>query len=60
MRKLIAALVLAGPLAAAGAELPIFDAHLHYSHDAWEVLPPKDVAERIAYKNGEALLPPQR
>lgn len=21
--------------------LPIFDAHLHYSHDAWEVLPPK-------------------
>jgi hypothetical protein len=24
------------------AELPIFDAHLHYSHDAWENLPPKD------------------
>jgi hypothetical protein len=23
--------------------LPIFDAHLHYSHDAWERLPPKDV-----------------
>ena len=22
--------------------LPIFDAHLHYSHDAWERLPPKD------------------
>jgi hypothetical protein len=24
------------------AELPIFDAHVHYSHDAWEVLPPGD------------------
>jgi len=24
------------------AELPIFDAHLHYSHDAWDNLPPKD------------------
>jgi hypothetical protein len=32
------------PLAAA-AELPIFDAHLHYSHDAWEVLSP---AEAVA------------
>jgi hypothetical protein len=32
------------PLAAA-AELPIFDAHLHYSHDAWEMLPP---AEAVA------------
>ena len=27
--------------AAFGAELPIFDAHLHYSHDAWEFVPPK-------------------
>ncbi len=25
--------------------LPIFDAHLHYSHDAWDVVP---VAEAIA------------
>ncbi len=24
------------------AELPIFDAHLHYSHDAWDKLPPPD------------------
>ena len=23
------------------APLPIFDSHLHYSHDAWEQLPPK-------------------
>jgi len=28
--------------AAAQAPLPIFDAHLHYSHDAWERLPPKE------------------
>ena len=28
--------------AADAAPLPIFDAHLHYSHDAWETLPPKD------------------
>jgi predicted TIM-barrel fold metal-dependent hydrolase len=28
---------------ARASELPIFDAHLHYSHDAWDVVPPKDV-----------------
>jgi hypothetical protein len=27
---------------AEAAELPIFDAHVHYSHDAWDNLPPKD------------------
>jgi hypothetical protein len=43
-----AALGLLGPSAAlrrvdaAVAALPIFDAHLHYSHDAWERLSPKD------------------
>jgi hypothetical protein len=26
--------------AAAAPAMPIFDAHLHYSHDAWERLPP--------------------
>jgi len=30
---------------AAGAQpLPLFDAHLHYSHDAWEVVPPRQAA----------------
>lgn len=29
--------------AAPAEELPIFDAHLHYSHDAWELLPVEDV-----------------
>jgi hypothetical protein len=43
MRKLIAGLLVAAPLAAAAAELPVFDAHMHYSHDAWDVLPPKEV-----------------
>jgi predicted TIM-barrel fold metal-dependent hydrolase len=28
------------PLRAA-TELPLFDAHIHYSHDAWELVPPK-------------------
>jgi hypothetical protein len=39
----------AGPAAAQTGEatappLPIFDAHLHYSHDAWERVPPKEAA----------------
>jgi len=38
----IALLVLAvAPLTAPAVDLPIFDAHLHYSHDAWDVVPPK-------------------
>ncbi len=40
MRFLLAALLI--PASVAAAELPIFDAHVHYSHDAWELLPPKD------------------
>ena len=30
---------------APAARLPIFDAHLHYSHDAWENVPPKKAIE---------------
>ena len=38
--------LLAAPLLGAGpggaaAELPLFDAHIHYSHDAWALVPPK-------------------
>ena len=29
----------AGP--ARAVDLPLFDAHIHYSHDAWELVPPK-------------------
>ena len=46
--RAIALLALATPLASfaqAPAQLPIFDAHLHYSHDAWENLPPSAVIE---------------
>jgi len=36
---------------ARSAELPIFDAHIHYSHDSWDVLPPKTAIE-ILRKSG--------
>jgi hypothetical protein len=42
MKTMTLALVLGWPLLAGAAELPIFDAHVHYSHDAWSVVPPKD------------------
>ncbi len=29
-------------LCASAAELPIFDAHIHYSHDVWDTVPPRD------------------
>ncbi|MGH7390008.1 MAG: amidohydrolase family protein [Candidatus Rokuibacteriota bacterium] len=35
-------LLLLAPASVSGADLPIFDAHVHYSHDAWDVLPPKE------------------
>lgn len=28
-------------------KLPIFDAHIHYSDDAWEAFPPKDAIRRL-------------
>ena len=28
------------PARAAAADLPLFDAHIHYSHDAWTLVPP--------------------
>lgn len=48
IRRRHAAAAIAGGLAAwrlpgraaEGAPLPLFDAHLHYSHDAWELVPP--------------------
>jgi predicted TIM-barrel fold metal-dependent hydrolase len=38
---LILLVLLAAPSLAA-AELPIVDAHIHYSHDAWDVVPPTE------------------
>jgi hypothetical protein len=43
MRKVLCVLLMLGIPAAAAAELPIFDAHLHYSHDAWSAVPPAEV-----------------
>src|SRR5258706_8471337 len=40
MRTFIAGSLLALAATAAATELPIFDAHLHYSHDAWDSVPP--------------------
>ena len=34
-------LALAANAARAAPELPLFDAHIHYSHDAWDLVPPK-------------------
>ena len=49
--KAVAVVLVSGALAAAtaygparAAELPIFDAHIHYSHDAVDQLPPKEAA----------------
>jgi predicted TIM-barrel fold metal-dependent hydrolase len=41
---LLLPLALGSAAAVAAAELPIFDAHVHYSHDAVELTPPKDAA----------------
>ena len=52
MRLLVAVLAaLLASLPARAAELPIFDAHVHYSHDAWDMLPP-DAAIDILRKAG--------
>ena len=31
--------------ATAQTQLPLFDAHVHYSHDAWELVPPKQAVD---------------
>lgn len=40
LRALLLSAALLAAAAPRAAELPIFDAHLHYSHDAWDLLPP--------------------
>jgi hypothetical protein len=39
-RRALLGAALSLPALAQDGQLPIFDAHLHYSHDAWERLPP--------------------
>ncbi len=45
----VAALVLLldGTIRAQAAELPLFDAHIHYNHDAWEVISPSEAIARL-------------
>ncbi len=40
-------LVLGTPSVALAAELPIFDAHVHYNDDVWDVLTPKQAVTRL-------------
>jgi hypothetical protein len=42
IRILMLTLLLGSPVVAGAAELPLFDTHVHYSHDAWSVVPPRD------------------
>ena len=42
MLTLLTLVLLLGAPGLAAAELPIFDAHVHYSHDAVSVVPPKE------------------
>ncbi len=46
-RPLLILLCVFAPFAVHAGELPIFDAHLHYSHDAWELLPPEKAVELL-------------
>ena len=43
MHRIVFAAILLLATAAEAQPLPIFDAHLHYSHDAWESVPVADV-----------------
>ena len=43
MRAVIASALFVFSLSVKAQALPIFDAHLHYSHDAWESVPVEDV-----------------
>jgi hypothetical protein len=48
MRRIVASLLFVlAPALALSADLPIFDAHLHYSHDAWDNLPPEKAVELL-------------
>jgi hypothetical protein len=45
---LVALLARPGLTMAIGAEDdPMFDAHIHYSHDVWEAIPPEDAVRRL-------------
>jgi hypothetical protein len=39
--------LLGAPTHGRSSELPLFDAHIHYNHDVWEVIPPKEAIARL-------------
>ncbi len=47
MLALLVALAATNPIRAADDRLPIFDAHIHYSSEAWSVYPPGTVFELL-------------
>lgn len=47
MRPLLLCLVLLLNGGIAVAERPLFDAHIHYSEDVWEAIPPQDAIDRL-------------
>jgi hypothetical protein len=48
MRRVIAVALNAFMAAAAyPAEVPIFDAHIHYGHDVWEAMPPEEAVATL-------------
>jgi len=51
IKALLVALLLVPVAARADQEMPIFDAHLHYSHDAWEVVPPQGFIDILRKAN---------
>jgi hypothetical protein len=44
---LATALLLGASTHGSASEFPLFDAHIHYNHDAWEVIPPKEAIARL-------------
>ena len=45
LKAIAAATLGAGLPARAAGDLPLFDAHIHYSHDAWELVPPRQAVQ---------------
>ena len=55
MRALLATLLTVFASSVSSQVLPIFDAHLHYSHDAWEMVPVEqaiDIMRKAGLKRG--------
>ena len=47
LSQVLALLTLLIPVGAWAEEFPLADAHIHYSHDAWKLLPPEEAADLL-------------